>query len=366
MGSKLMTVVGARPQFVKAAVVSRELRSRGVVAEELVHTGQHFDRSMSQVFFDELDLPRPAANLGIAGGTHAEMTARMLVALEKELVECKPDALLVYGDTNSTLAGALAAAKLNVPVIHVEAGVRTCSLASPEEVNRVCVDHVAALLLACTEASLENLRSEGLSDRSLFVGDPMFDAFVQFGVRSTKPVLQSILDGSRMEAPPAFYYATCHRAENTSDGETLESLLDALSRLDLPVVYPVHPRNRARAMRLAAEMGVSNVLLCEPVGYLESIWLVNHAAQVITDSGGLQREAFFAAVKCTTLLDFAVWPETMVENRNVLAKPTYASITEAMSLTQRIDSAYRPFGDGSAASRIADCLERFMEAGGRL
>jgi len=248
----------------------------------------------------------------------------------------------------------------------VEAGVRTRSPASPEEVNRVCADHVAGLLLACTQASLENLRSEGLGGRSLFVGDPMFDAFVRFGARSVRPVPQSVLDGSRREVPPVFYYATCHRAENTSDDEALESLLDALSRLDLPVVYPVHLRSRARVMRLAAEMDVSNVLLCEPVGYLESIWLVSYAVQVITDSGGLQREAFFAAVKCTTLLDFAVWPETMVENRNVLAKPTYASITEAMSLTQRVDPAYRPFGDGRAASRIADCLESFVEAGGRL
>lgn len=356
-----MTVVGARPQFIKAAVVSHELQRRGTVEEALIHTGQHYDHNMSQAFFDELDIPEPAANLGISGGSHAEMTARMLVELERELVEREPDALLLYGDTNSTLAGALAAAKLHVPIVHVEAGARTRSMTNPEEINRICTDHVASLLLACTEANLANLCDEGLGSRSRFVGDPMYDAFAEYTGLARQPELISIVDGGPVAVPGSFYYVTCHREENTADDATLAGLLEALAGLDRQVVYPVHPRNRARVAAMASFMGLPGVLLVQPVGYLESIWLVNHATQVITDSGGLQREAFFAAVKCTTVLDFEVWPETMVGNRNVLAKPTRESILDAVSKPQMIDLEYRPFGDGRAAARIADCIEDYLK-----
>lgn len=360
MARKVMTVVGARPQFVKAAVVSHELECRGGLLEEIVHTGQHFDHNMSQAFFDELNIPEPVINLGISGGTHAEMTARMLVALEHEMVERRPDMLLLYGDTNSTLAGALAAAKLHIPICHVEAGARTRSMTNPEEINRICTDHVAGLLLACTEASLDNLVSEGLSKRSQFVGDPMYDAFIEYSAKAEKPVLESILDSSVISVPDAFYYATCHREENTADDGVLADLLDALEGLDLPVIYPVHPRNRARVAEAACARSYGNLLLCQPVGYLESIWLVNHASQVITDSGGLQREAFFAEVKCTTVLDFEVWPETMVGNRNLLARPNAKSIASAMGLPQKVHSDYAPFGEGHAAAQIADAIEKYL------
>lgn len=361
MTARLMTVVGARPQFIKAAVVSRALAAHEGLAEEIVHTGQHYDRNMSQTFFDELSIPEPAVNLGIAGGTHAEMTARMLVALEHEMLARKPDAVLLYGDTNSTLAGALAAAKLHIPVMHVEAGARTRSMTNPEEINRICTDHVSSLLLACTEQNMENLNAEGLGGRSVFVGDPMYDAFLLYAKRARKPELRSISDNALLEVPEGFYYATCHREENTGDDDVLESLLSAFEALDRPVVYPVHPRVKGRVRAIAERMGLDNILLCQPVGYLESIWLVSHAAQVITDSGGLQREAFFAGVKCTTLLPFEVWPETMVGNRNLLADPSTESIRRAMGRAQVIDDDYRPFGDGNAAGRIADEIERYIE-----
>ncbi len=360
MSAMIMTVVGARPQFIKAAVVSHELQRRRNIEEYIVHTGQHFDYNMSQTFFEELNIPEPSSNLGISGGTHGQMTARMLVALEDEIESRNPDMLLLYGDTNSTLAGALSAAKLHVPIVHVEAGARTRSMTNPEEINRICADHVSSLLLACTKQSLENLGEEGLGDRSHFVGDPMYDAFLEYSANAKEPKLSSIIDGVCLEVPGKFYYVTCHREENTASGQTLEDLLAALESLDLPVVYPVHPRNRARIKTLASKAKYSNILLSQPVGYLESVWLVSHASQVITDSGGLQREAFFAGVKCTTVLDFEVWPETMVENRNVLAKPNAESIRLAMRATQTVDSTYQPFGDGRAAVHIADNIERFL------
>ncbi len=360
MTTNVMTIVGARPQFIKAAVVSHEFTRRGGFAEEIVHTGQHFDHNMSQAFFDELDIPEPAVNLGISGGSHAEMTARMLVALERELIERDPDVLLLYGDTNSTLAGALAAAKLHVPIAHVEAGARTRSMTNPEELNRICADHVSGLLMACTEASMDNLQAEGIGDRAAFVGDPMYDAFLQYSSLAREPELVSILDGSTVDIPDVFHYATCHREENTADDSTLESLVRALDGLGKPVVYPVHPRNRERICALAERIGTKSLVLCQPVGYLESVWLVNHADQVITDSGGLQREAFFAGVKCTTLLPFEVWPETMVGSRNLLAEPRLDSILDAMGRPQEIDETYRPFGDGHAARRIADEIERYV------
>ena len=356
-----MTIVGARPQFIKAAVVSHELERRGDFEESLVHTGQHFDYNMSQAFFDELDIPEPCVNLGISGGTHAEMTARMLVALEQELVKRQPELLLLYGDTNSTLAGSLAAAKLHVPIAHVEAGARTHSMTNPEEINRICTDHVASLLLACTEGNLANLEHEGLAERSIFVGDPMYDAYLEYSEKSSKPVLISILDEGTFEPPEAFYYVTCHREENTSDDTVLEALLGALNQLDLPIVYPVHPRNRARVVGMAQQYCLRNILLCQPVGYLESIWLVNHATQVVTDSGGLQREAFFAGVKCTTVLNFEVWPETMVCNRNMLAKPDASSLAAVMSVSQIVDPGYKPFGDGRSAAGIADAITEYLE-----
>ena len=361
MTAKILTVVGARPQFIKAAVVSHEIEKRDGLEEVIIHTGQHFDHNMSQTFFDELSIPSPKKNLGISGGTHAQMTARMMVSLEEALLEERPSVVLLYGDTNSTLAAALVAAKLHIPLVHVEAGARTHCMSNPEEMNRICADHLATRLLACTEGNLRNLKDEALGDRSIFVGDPMYEAFLQYREIAHCDFLVSLSDGTQIELPRAFYYLTCHREENTRDRETLESILEAMQELDAPVVYPVHPRNRKMALECERGNKFSNVLFVEPVGYLESVFLVTHAKQIVTDSGGLQREAFFGGVKCTTVLDFEVWPESMVANRNLLSKPEKQSILRAMGEPQVIDECYQPFGDGNASTNIVNEIERMLE-----
>lgn len=359
MNQRLLTIVGARPQFIKAAVVSHRLALTENISESLVHTGQHFDHGMSQVFFDELNIPKPVINLGISGGSHAQMTAKMMIGIEKVLLDIRPNAVLLYGDTNSTLAAALAASKACCPIIHVEAGTRTNSITNPEEINRVCTDHVSSLLLACTVANLNNLKRENLGDKSCFVGDPMMDAFLRYREIATRPILINF-DGESMAVPDSFYYLTCHREENTKDLSTLHAILSTLNELDSAVVYPVHPRNRQAVEKIREKF--DNIIFCNPVGYLESVYLVSNAKQVVTDSGGLQREAFFAEVKCTTILDFEVWPETMVDNRNLLAKPEKNSILSAMEKPQYIDASYLPFGKGDASRKIVQAIDEYLEA----
>ena len=353
---KIVTVVGARPQFIKAAVVSHVLRKRH--EEIIVHTGQHFDYNMSEQFFDELDIPKPEYNLGISGGTHAQMTGRMMISIEEVLMSEKPDWLLVYGDTNSTLAAALAAAKLHIPVCHVEAGARTHCLTNPEEINRICTDHVSSLLLASTKSGFDELSSEGLADRGLLVGDPMFDAFLRYSNEiSIKSIELKLLLGGVLRVPGEYYYLTCHREENTNDDKALMEIFKAMNALDAPVVYPVHPRNKQRALKLYSSNCFENIILTEPVGYLESTCLVKNAKKIVTDSGGLQREAFYACKKCVTILDFVCWPETMVDNRNELSKPNAQEILGKLSHKQIVDDSYKPFGDGHSAERIVNALE---------
>ncbi len=356
---KIVTVVGARPQFIKAAVVSHVLRKRH--REILVHTGQHYDYNMSEQFFKELDIPEPDYNLGISGGTHAQMTGRMMMAIEEVLMNEKPDWLLLYGDTNSTLAAALAAAKLHIPVCHVEAGCRTHSRTNPEEINRICTDHVSTLLLVCTQSGLDEMKKEGL--KGVLVGDPMYDAFVEYSRKlSPKDIELTLLDGGKTcRLPERFYYLTCHREENTRDDSQLTEILKAMEALESPVIYPVHPRNKERALRLREAQGFKNILLTEPVGYLESMCLVRNAEKVVTDSGGLQREAFFAGKKCLTILDFVAWPETMVDGRNELSSPKCGEILEKLAHEQTIRPEYQPFGDGHSAEKIVRALETFQE-----
>ena len=357
---KIVTVVGARPQFMKAAVVSRVLREKH--QEILVHTGQHYDYNMSEQFFQELEIPDPDYNLGISGGTHAQMTGRMMASVEEVLIREKPDWLLVYGDTNSTLAAALAAAKLHIPVCHAEAGIRTHSRTNPEEINRICTDHVSLLLLAATQSGLDEMAKEGLAERGRLTGDPMYDAFrIWSGKLSPEDIRLKLLgsagEGGMAAVPEKYYYLTCHREENTREDGTLLEIFRGMEALDAPAVYPVHPRNRERAVCLRDTYGFRKLLLCEPVGYLESVCLVKHAEKIVTDSGGLQREAFFAGKKCVTILDFVCWPETMVSGRNELAKPKAEEITEKLTRPQRIDPEYHPFGDGYAAEKITAALE---------
>lgn len=354
---KFVTVVGARPQFIKAAVVSHVLRNNQHNHQEvLVHTGQHFDDNMSALFFKELNIPEPDYNLGISGGTHAQMTGRMMMAIEDVLIKEAPDWLLIYGDTNSTLAAALAAAKLHIPICHVEAGGRTHSMTNPEEINRICVDHISSLLLASCPSHIEEMKREGL--KGILVGNTMYDAFCEYSTRLSLSELnlQSILDGEPVTVPEqGYYYMTCHREENTHTSSSLREILVAMNSLDAPTIYPVHPRNRAQALELLSDF--PNIIFINPVGYLESTCLIRHAKKVVTDSGGLQTEAFFAQKKCVTIFDYVCWPETMVDNRNHIAKADRDDILEKLAIEQTIDPSYQPFGDGHAAEKIVTAIE---------
>jgi len=354
---KILTVVGARPQFIKAAVISRLLRKKAT--EVLVHTGQHYDYNMSDIFFEELNIPRPDYNLGISGGSHGQMTGRMLGSIEEVLIKENPDKLLVYGDTNSTMAAALAAVKLHIPVYHVEAGNRFGTLDSPEEVNRIVTDHVSTIVMPCTESSAKFLEKEGLKEKTHIIGDPMYDAFLYYGSRLTDKDKNALFgfDGEVISRPDDFYYLTCHRQENTDTDDKLRAILEAMNSLAAPTIYPVHPRNKERAARVSKDL--DRIILTQPVGYLTSISLVNDAKKIVTDSGGLQREAFFAEKQCVTVLDFVVWPETMVDNRNQLSHPDKYEIIEKLDAEQTIDKSYKPFGNGHSGDIIVESLMKY-------
>ena len=353
---KIVTVVGARPQFIKAAAMSRVLRASHT--EILVHTGQHYDPQMSDVFFSELHIPNPDYDLGISGGTHAQMTARMLTALEDVFLKESPDAALVYGDTNSTLAAALAAVKLHIPVLHAEAGNRLGSLVNPEEINRVLTDHMASMLFACVPSAMESLRLENLGNRAWLVGDPMYDAFNYYRTLNGDRLPETLptLSGQALPIPERFYYLTCHREENTRDDAALSEILLAMEALPYPTLYPVHPRNRVAAERLRDQLHLRRVRLLSPLGYLESVALVANAQRVVTDSGGVQREAFFAKVPCVTIFNYAVWPETMTGQCNVLAKPERDDIAQKLTVTPVWPTDANPFGDGHACEKIVALL----------
>lgn len=354
---RIVTVVGARPQFIKAAAGSRALRKYH--QEILVHTGQHFDDNMSAVFFREMGIPEPDYNLGVSGGSHAQMTAKMLVGIEEILVKEEPDALLVYGDTNSTLAAALASVKLHIPVIHVEAGNRLGTLDSPEEVNRITTDHVATLDFCATEDALEKLKKEGLGDRSYCVGNIMYDSFLHFADLPWDHPSILDFDSNPVKVPEQYYYMTCHRQENTYSDEPLTEILLAMNSLDAPTIYAVHPRNHERAKRIVEKEGFTNIILTQPVGYSDSVHLTKNAKKIVTDSGGLQCEAFYAGVQCVFVLDFVVWPETMVNNRNQLAKADHKDILAKLGKEQIIDPSYQPFGDGHAAEEICRIINEW-------
>lgn len=356
---KVVSVVGARPQFIKLSAISPVLRKK--YEEIIIHTGQHFDYNMSEQFFRELDIPFPDYNLGISGGTHGVMTGKMLIAIEEVLMKERPDWVLIYGDTNSTLAAALAAAKLHIPICHVEAGTRTFSMTNPEEINRVCADHVSSLLLPVTQQDYDNLVLENLGNRAVIVGNTMYDAFQKNSkkIPIEKVLLTTLGESRQLTVPAEYYYMTCHREENTNDDKNLLEILNAMNSLDAPTIYPVHPRNKQRALRLNSKYHFSNIIFCEPVGYLESTSLTLHAKKIVTDSGGLQTEAFFAKKKCVTVLNFVVWPATMVNGRNELAKPVASDILEKLNHKQIIDETYNPFGNGHAAEKIVEAMLKF-------
>lgn len=357
---KICTVVGARPQFIKLAMVSRILRRDD--QEILIHTGQHYDYNMSGIFFEEMGIPKPDYDLGVSGGTHGEMTGRMLIEIEKVLLREEPDLLLVFGDTNSTMAGALAAVKLGIPICHVEAGIRFGSRENPEEINRIVTDRVSSLNLVCTPSGLEHLRNEGSTSPFHLVGDPMYDAFCYYSAQLDGSELDEIRDfsGQPVALPERFYYMTCHRQENTAESWKLNQILRAMDTLEFPTIYPVHPRNREQAERLCKAEEYQNILLTQPVGYKASISLINRAEKIVTDSGGLQREAFFARKPCVTVFDCVCWPETMVNLCNQLAKPDCVDILEKLQAPVQFDLDYQPFGDGHAGEKIVREIRRFL------
>ncbi|MCZ4328571.1 non-hydrolyzing UDP-N-acetylglucosamine 2-epimerase [Castellaniella denitrificans] len=349
---KLMTVIGARPQFIKAATVSRVLAAQYPAAREiLVHTGQHYDANMSDVFFDELDIPRPDHHLGVGGGSHGQNTGRMLEKLDALIIQEKPDWVLVYGDTDSTLAGALAAAKLHVPVAHVEAGLRFFNRRMPGEINRVLTDHVADLLFAPTRVAQHNLQKEGVVDSKIHVvGDVMYDASLYYKALARKP---EWFDALGIED---FVLCTIHRAENTDDAHRMQGILSGLAESSLPVVLPLHPRTRKQLAQFRLSLP-DTIRVVEPVGYLEMVWLESHCRLVVTDSGGVQKEAYFYGKPCVTLGDETEWVELVDVGVNVLVGADRKRIVAGISQVDLAEfEANGLYGRGDSVQRILERL----------
>lgn len=379
---KILTIIGARPQFIKAAVVSRAIKNHNqflvdgflslekaeqkklktknkkLITEVILHTGQHFDVNMSDIFFKQLGIPRPDFQLDIHGGNHGEMTGRMLSEIEKIILSEKPDRVLVYGDTNSTLAGALAAAKLHVPVAHVEAGLRSFNKRMPEEINRILTDQISDILFCPTETAVQNLTKEGFNHQPstknqqlvLNVGDVMQDSALMFSEFAVSP--------GNFQQESGFVLATLHRAENTDDPSRLKSIVNALNEIDhniAPVVLPLHPRTRGAIEKAGLQL---NVNVIDPVGYLEMIWLLKHCGLVLTDSGGVQKEAFFFGKACVTMRDQTEWVELVDIGANELVGAEGEKIIKAVSrnLSREVEDPDQLYGGGKAAEFIVQYL----------
>jgi UDP-N-acetylglucosamine 2-epimerase len=393
---KIATIIGARPQFIKAAVVSRAIQSfnqkKKKIQEILVHTGQHYDYLMDRVFFEELDLPQPHYHLGVGSGSHGKQTGIMLERIEAVLQKEKPGAVLVYGDTNSTLAGALAAAKLNIPVAHVEAGLRSYNQAMPEEINRLITDHLSTFLFCPTSQAVKNLEKEGIKPgRGKIVknvGDVMYDSILYYsklaesrstilqelnlaiqksGVRSQKLKLRT--PNSRLQTEispnselrtPNYYLATLHRAENTDDPKRLKSILKALNEIgkDAPVILPLHPRTKKMMRIYNLSPDIHRIKLIDPVSYLNMVMLEKHARAILTDSGGVQKEAYWLRVPCLTLRDETEWVETVKSGWNVLAGTETKKIIQTIKSHQwrRPPRWIKSFGDGRTGEKIVRVL----------
>ncbi|WP_095185375.1 non-hydrolyzing UDP-N-acetylglucosamine 2-epimerase [Pseudomonas sp. Irchel 3H9] len=358
MTCKIVTIVGARPQFIKAAAVSREiLKHPGRLVEVMVHTGQHYDPNMSQVFFDELEIPTPKYNLEVSGGTHGVMTGRMLEGIEQILIEEKPDWVLIYGDTNSTLAGALAAAKLHIPVAHVEAGLRSFNMHMPEEVNRILSDRVSNLLLCPTALAVDNLSKEGITLGVHNVGDVMYDVALFYRERAKAKSKVLALLGLE---PGAFALATCHRAENTDDPQRLGEIMAGLADIavQMPVVLPLHPRTRNLLKVHDMEYHLNSIIVVDPLPFLDMVALEQAANIILTDSGGVQKEAYFYGVPCITLRDETEWVETVDMGFNQLVGASRSAINAAMSNRLIPKAKSDVYGDGTAAAQIVAILEK--------
>ncbi len=353
---KIVTIVGARPQFIKSATVSRtiknlNLKSNCQIDEILVHTGQHYDHNMSQIFFDELEIDSPDFNLNIGSGNHGEMTGTMLIKIEDVLINKRPDCIIVYGDTNSTLAGALSAAKLHIPVAHVEAGLRSFNRKMPEEINRMLTDHISTLLFCPTETAVSNLKKEGITRGVFNVGDVMYDSALYYRKKAQRPV-----------GPETFALISLHRAENTEDRVRLINFLSAINELPIPAIFPVHPRTRKILKNEKFKLS-NKIIIKEPFAYLSMLGHLESCFFLITDSGGLQKEAFFFGKKCITVRDETEWVELIECGANRVVGTNKEDILNAIDWGMQpfeVDSMSRPYGNGNAAELIVNqILETF-------
>lgn len=357
---KIASIVGARPQFVKAAVVSRAF-STALVTHCIIHTGQHYDDTLSRIFFDELEIPRPEYNLGVGSGMHGRQTGRMLEAIERVLIEEQPDWTLVYGDTNTTLAGALGAAKLRIPVAHVEAGLRSFNRRMPEELNRILTDHASDLLFAPTNAAVNNLYREGIAKGKVhLVGDVMYDAALFYADKASRH--SGVLERLSLN-PGRYVLSTIHRAENTDNAVRLRAICSALAELshDITVVFPVHPRTRKSLARANIADG-HGFRLIDPVGFLEMVVLEKNAALIATDSGGVQKEAFFHQVRCVTLREETEWVELVQLGWNHIVPPTSpAAILDGLraGLAAQPGTSAQPYGNGDSSEGIVRALSQY-------
>ncbi len=354
---KIITIVGARPQFIKAAVVSRALKQFEATAEEkIIHTGQHFDANMSDIFFDELDIPKPHFHLGVGGGTHGQNTGRMMEKIEAVLMEEKPSMVLVYGDTDSTLAGTLAAVKMHIPVAHVEAGLRSFNKKMPEEINRILTDHAADILFTPTATASGHALAEGLDKNKIHqVGDVMYDAAIYYSVKAEQ---QSGVLTALSVQPKKYILTTLHRAENVDDKNRLQQILNGLAKSNMPVILPMHPRTKKRLQEFGIALP-ANILIIEPVGYLEMILLEKHAAIIATDSGGVQKEAYFHKTPCVTMRDETEWVELVECGANILTGADENRIETAIlkSMQTSVDVFSKPlYGNGNAGLLIATAI----------
>jgi UDP-N-acetylglucosamine 2-epimerase len=376
---KITTIIGARPQFIKAAPVSRAIyeynnktgTNQRPITEIIIHTGQHFDADMSDVFFKELDIPKPDYNLGINSASHGAMTGRMLEKIEEILIKEKPDSVLVYGDTNSTLAGALAAVKLHIPIAHVEAGLRSFNREMPEEHNRVLTDHCADILFCPTQNAVDNLQAEGIISRAqeltgssanqlprtvALVGDTMYDAVLQFSEIAQRR--STILEDLAIK-PKEYLLATVHRPYNTDIPGNLQNILSAFLEINEPIIFPVHPRTRQKLTSLPAHL-LKSLILIPPVGYLDMLMLEQNAKAILTDSGGMQKEAYWVEVPCVTLRDETEWVETVEAGWNVVVGVDYKKIVDAACSFKCSDHRPDIYGDGRAAERIVSLITNYL------
>ncbi|MFE8701698.1 non-hydrolyzing UDP-N-acetylglucosamine 2-epimerase [Cytobacillus sp. FJAT-54145] len=350
---KIITILGARPQFIKAAPVSRVLREKHT--ELIVHTGQHYDSNMSDIFFEELNIPKPDYYLRVGSGNHGKQTGEMLEKIEEIVVAENPDYVMVYGDTNSTLAGALVAAKLHVPVIHIEAGLRSFNKKMPEEVNRIMTDHVSEFLFCPTDTAVHNLKNENITHNVFNIGDVMYDAVLYN--KELAEEKSTILSEHGLDKK-GYHLITIHRAENTDDVQNMNNILEAFSKIEEVKVWPIHPRTKHKLAGYGLDLdSIPNLKVIDPVGYLDMLTLEANALKIVTDSGGVQKEAYFMKVPCVTVREQTEWVETLEEDANILVGTDVGKLLDAVR--KEVSPSYRDaFGDGHASEKIVELIEK--------